>query len=146
MKIIHILLAFFIVQLTTSFSPLQVGKISIEITGFKNNDGEVDIKLFNNEAGFPSDDLKAFRHHRVKIINNKCLTVFENIEYGMYAFIVFQDENNDKIFNKLWYGKPIESTVVSNYAKGFMKAPSYDDSKFLLNVPVKNIELKIHNF
>ena len=146
MKIIHLLLAVFIFQLTTSFSPLQVGKISIEITGFKNNDGEADIKLYNNEAGFPSDDLKAFRHHRVKIINNKCSTVFENIEYGMYAFIIFQDENNDKIFNKLWYGKPIESTVVSNNAKGFMKAPSYDDAKFLLNVPVKNIELKIHNF
>ena len=146
MKIIHLLLAVFIFQLTTSFSPLQVGKISVEITGFKNNDGEADIKLYNNEAGFPSDDLKAFRHHRVKIINNKCSTVFENIEYGMYAFIIFQDENNDKIFNKLWYGKPIESTVVSNNAKGFMKAPSYDDAKFLLNVPVKNIELKIHNF
>jgi len=146
MKINRILLAFFILQLTTSFSSLQVGKISIEVTGFKNNDGEADIKLYNNEAGFPSDDLKAFRHHRVKIINNKCSTVFENIEYGMYAFIIFQDENNDKIFNKLWYGKPIESTVVSNYAKGFMKAPSYDDAKFLLNMPVKSIELKIHNF
>ena len=146
MKIIKIIFAIFLIQLTTSLLPPQVGKISIEITGFKNNNGEADIKLYNNEAGFPSDDLKAFRHHRVKIINNKCSTIFENIEYGTYAFIVFHDENNDKVFNKAWFGKPVESTVVSNYAKGFMKAPSFDDAKFLLNVSVKNMELKIHNF
>ena len=146
MKIVKIIFALFLFQVSTFFVVPQTGKLIVEISGFKNNDGEADIKLYNNAVGFPTDDLKAFRHHRVKIVNNKCITTFENIEYGTYAFVVFQDENNDKIFNKAWYGKPIESVVVSNYAKGFMKAPSFDDAKFIFNVPSKTIELKIHNF
>ncbi|MFI5222319.1 MAG: DUF2141 domain-containing protein [Bacteroidia bacterium] len=146
MKIIKIAFTFFLLQIALSFAPPQTGKLVIEIYGFKNNEGEADLKLYESANGFPEDESKAVKHIRAKISDNKCIFTFENLNYGSYGFIVYHDENDDKKFNKVWYGKPVEATVVSNYAKGFMKAPSFDDAKFIFDSPVKFISLKIHNF
>ena len=66
----------------------QNKKLTIEVTGFENNKGQVVVGLCNSEKTF----LKVFVYGKTqKIENKKAIIVFDNIPVGEYAVFIFND-------------------------------------------------------
>ncbi|HWZ23250.1 MAG TPA: DUF2141 domain-containing protein [Cytophagaceae bacterium] len=149
MKIVAFSLILLVSVVTLSFqlSKHEKGNLKITVTELKNSDGEIDFNLFNSSDGFPGDGTKTLKHLRGKINKDNCSVTFENLPFGKYAISIYHDENNDKKFNKSWYGKPIEGVAVSNNAKGSITGPpSFEEAKFDFNAQKNNLIIKMNYF
>lgn len=122
----------------SSFVSAQVN-IKVEVTGLKNNKGQVMIGLYNSEKDFLK---KTFKGNVVLIKDKKATVTFANLPKGEYAVSIFHDENNNGKMDSNFMGIPKEEYASSNGAKGFMGPPKYKDAKFIVKED-KTILLKI---
>ena len=104
-------------------------KISVSISGLKNNNGYVMVGLYNKKDAFLN---KTFKGHSVAITDKKATLVFNDIPNGEYAVSFFHDANSNGKMDTNFVGIPKESYGASNNAKGFFGPPKYDDAKFLV--------------
>ena len=104
-------------------------KISVSISGLKNNNGYVMIGLYNKKDAFLN---KTFKGNSVAINDKKATLVFNDIPNGEYAVSFFHDANSNGKMDTNFVGIPKESYGASNNAKGFFGPPKYDDAKFLV--------------
>ena len=111
-----------------SFAVAQ-NKISVSISGLKNNNGYVMIGLYNKKDAFLN---KTFKGNSVVITDKKATLVFNDIPNGEYAVSFFHDANSNGKMDTNFVGIPKESYGASNNAKGFFGPPKYDDAKFLV--------------
>lgn len=121
----------------------ETGTIVVEIVGLRSNRGDVEITLFNQKAGFPTDSLKALRQIRLKIEKNRCLESMSNLPYGTYAIAGYHDENSDGRLNFNLFHIPREGVCASNDARGHFGPPSFDDAKFLLKSSSMSIKMNM---
>jgi uncharacterized protein (DUF2141 family) len=59
--------------------------------------------------------------------------VFNNLEAGRYAIILFHDENGNGRLDKNFWGVPTEPYGFSNDAGGFLGPPKFDDAAIMLD-------------
>jgi uncharacterized protein (DUF2141 family) len=111
--------------------------ITVKINGIKTSKGLIFITLYSSSVGFPSDNKKAIRSLSVDAVSPATEAVFKDLPPGTYAMAVMHDENNNGKMDKNFLGIPTEGYCVSNNAKGFMSAPSFDHAKFELHQEVK---------
>ena len=117
------------------------GRIVVKIDGFKSDDGQVRVYLFDDPEAFPSKKDKAIRVVKEPIHDRQAEVSFDEIPYGTYAVSVHHDVNgNDKIDHN-WMHIPKESYGASNGARGKMGPPKFKKAKFdhaaaLTTVPV----------
>lgn len=117
----------------------QNKKLTIEVTGFENNKGQVVVGLCNSEKTF----LKVFVYGKTqKIENKKAIIVFDNIPIGEYAVCVFHDENLNNKLDTNFFKIPTEDFGFSNNARGYFGPPKYIEAKFMLHSN-KNISIKV---
>lgn len=130
-KIILILVLFFasFAILNAQESVAPTFNLTIEISGFNTNKGQVLIGLYNTKEGFLKQH---FKEGMAKIANQKATFLFTNLPKGEYAVSVLHDENNNNKMDTNFLGIPKEDYGCSNNAKGFMGPPSYKDAKFNL--------------
>ena len=121
----------------------ETGTIVVEIVGLKSNRGNVEITLFNQKSGFPSDSSKAMKRVMLTIENNRCLESISNLPYGTYALAGFHDENGDGRLNFNLFHVPKEGVCASNDARGHLGPPSFDDAKFILNATSLHIKMNM---
>jgi len=107
----------------------EVGTLTINITGFQNNNGLCMVALYNSEDGFAGKG-KAFRDAKVQIRDKKATCEFNDIPRGTYAVRLYHDENANGKLDKNFVGLPKESYGVSNNAKRKMGPPKYENAKF----------------
>ncbi|UTN04147.1 DUF2141 domain-containing protein [Flavobacterium bizetiae] len=112
-------------------------KLTVSVSGIKNNAGTVKVGLYNSEGTFLKTTYKSVGS---EIKNNKVVVVFDNLPAGDYAISTYHDENNNGKLDKNMMGIPSEDYAASNNAKGFMGPPSYKDAKFDL---VKDSKIEI---
>ena len=115
--------------------PPNVAEISVQIVGFRNDNGVVRVALFNGAAGFPSDPSKAWRTRVLPIANQRATTTFPGVAPGVYALSVIHDENNNGKLDVNLLGIPTEGVGASNNAKGSFGPPSFDAAKFVVSPP-----------
>ncbi|MBX9667853.1 MAG: DUF2141 domain-containing protein [Candidatus Obscuribacterales bacterium] len=117
--------------------------LNVHITGFKNDEGVVQVQLFNSEKAFVSKDpTGAYRKDKVKINGDELFVTFKDLPNGEYALRYFHDEKNT--------GKPpgpglggFPEMGFSNNAKlAFGMAKVYKEAKFELKED-QSIELKV---
>lgn len=106
--------------------------LTIEITNFENDKGEVLLALYKSENGFPNDEDKAFKLARVKITDKKAILVIENLPSGDYAFALFHDENENGKMDTNFMGVPKEGYAFSTNFKPRFSAPDFDEVDFKL--------------
>jgi uncharacterized protein (DUF2141 family) len=85
MKKINLLLLLFIMPLST-FAQFT---LTVEITGLRNNNGNLLYELFDNNH-------KSLKVGTEFISNNKCVIVIENVKPAKYGFNYIHDENKNK--------------------------------------------------
>ena len=105
---------------------LKLFLVQLTVTGFKDNNGQAILNIFNSSDGFPSDFSKAYRSLKGKIIENKIKFSVE-LPAGLYAFGCVHDENSNNRMEKNILGIPKEGAGLSNYSRGGY--PSYDKAK-----------------
>ncbi|MEZ5084205.1 MAG: DUF2141 domain-containing protein [Bacteroidales bacterium] len=106
------------------------GKLIVEITEFRNENGQVAISIHNGEEGYPGGEEKMVQAKYVKILNGRATAEFNNLPVGEYAISAYHDENKNEKLDTNWIGIPKEGTGASNNAKAKMGPPKYEDAKF----------------
>ncbi len=116
-----------LVILVSGFVNAQTATLTVNTSGFKNNDGKVKVGLYNNEGKFLKESYLAVTS---EIKGLKATVLFKNIPVGEYAVSIFHDEDNDGKLKTGVFGIPKEDIACSNNAKGKMGPPKYEDAKF----------------
>ncbi len=121
-------------------SDVKTANLHVLVSGFRNQQGIVQITLFNTKQGFPDQVKDAFIARSIPLNANQVEVVFEKIPLGIYAVGAFHDENANKKLDTNFIGLPKEGTGTSNNAKGKMGPPPFDAACFVVdagNVVVK---------
>lgn len=118
-----------LVILVSGFVTAQTVTLTVNTSGFKNNNGQAKIGLYNEEGKFLRE---VFKSVTSEIKNLKSTTQFKDIPVGTYAVSVYHDENNSGILERGMYGIPKEDNACSNNAKGNMGPPLFADAKFTI--------------
>ena len=105
-------------------------KLTVSVSGLKNNAGTVKVGLYNSDGTFLKTTYKSLSS---PIKNKQTVVTFSDLPAGEYAISTFHDENNNGKLDKNMMGIPSEDYAASNNAKGFMGPPAYKDAKFVIN-------------
>jgi uncharacterized protein (DUF2141 family) len=118
-----------LVILVSGFVNAQTATLTVNTSGFRNNDGKVKIGLYNEEGKFLKETYLGIFSD---IKNQKATVQFKNLPVGEYAVSIYHDEDNDGKLKTGVFGIPKEDTACSNNAKGKMGPPKYADAKFTI--------------
>ncbi|MGB4654856.1 MAG: DUF2141 domain-containing protein [Bacteroidales bacterium] len=133
-KITAMLITFTFLLFCPSFLISQnLGKVEINFTNLKNNDGVLFIALYESSPNrFNSSNL-TFKKGCAEINkDNTAKFVFENITPGKYAVAVLHDANNDGKMNSNVIGLPKEGFGFSTNPKVLTRSPRMDECEFLV--------------
>ncbi|OYD87202.1 hypothetical protein CDG77_30680 [Nostoc sp. 'Peltigera membranacea cyanobiont' 213] len=122
------------------------GKLTVEIDGLKNKQGQVCASIFASSEGFPSDRNRGLQKQCIKINNTPLPITFENLKAGSYAVAVFHDQNNDRILNTNIFGIPKEGFGFSRNPEIRTGAPKFSEAAFLVAGPETNIQIRLRYF
>ena len=113
---------------------LLSGKISaqVEVTlivkGFRNNNGDLLMGVFNDPGQFPYDPFLEFAWPKDTLNGDQMVLTFTLPEKGFYACSVLDDENSSGGMDKNFIGVPKEYFGFTNDARpGLFSPPSYKD-------------------
>jgi uncharacterized protein (DUF2141 family) len=110
-------------------------KLTIRISGMKNQNGKMNIAIYNKSEGF-NDPSKVFKEFFLAVNEDPMLVNIDSLPAGEYAFGIFHDENDNQVLDQNFLGIPKEGFAFSNNAMGNFGPPSYNQAKFI--IPVKS--------
>ena len=128
-----LLIAFFLTSLPRvlpQVKPNQASIIHVEISGLRNDMGQVLCALYSSPDAFPKDSKKAVAHVTSAISYQHAVCEFSGIASGTYAVSVFHDENSNSKLDTKFMGVPREGVGASNNAKGHLGPPKFHDAAF----------------
>lgn len=106
--------------------------LTVTIKNVKNKAGTMFIGIFNKKENFPKDG-KQMKMQKVKVTGDVVQYTFANLPKGDYALAVYQDENSDNKCNTNFIGYPTEGFGFSNNFKPKMTAPTFDQTKVIMD-------------
>lgn len=115
-------------QAATTKSSAQ---LSINITGYDAQEGQIMVALYANEANF-NEEAKPFRDAKIRVNGPETLIIFDDLSAGEYAFKIFHDANGNGELDTDMLGIPSEAYIFSNDASDPFSAPEWQESKFVL--------------
>ncbi|MBG1266860.1 DUF2141 domain-containing protein [Nostoc sp. WHI] len=122
------------------------GKLTVEIDGLKNKEGQVCANIFTSSKGFPSDGDRVLQRQCIKITDTPLLMTFENLKAGSYAVAIIHDQNNDRTLNSNAFGIPSEGFGFSSNPEVRTSAPKFGEAAFLVAGPNTNIQVQLKYF
>lgn len=87
--------------------------LTVVVNNIHNKTGEICLRLYNSEKGFPLSNSSEVRSGCTKITGNSVKQVFSGLKPGTYAVAVVDDQNGDKKLNKDFFGIPQEGFGIS---------------------------------
>lgn len=108
--------------------------ITINVNNIKDSTGFINIAMFNNSDGFPSNYENTIFSTSEKIYdkNNYNFTI-KDITPGKYSIALYIDNNKNKILDTGIFGIPLEQYGFSKNPKIQFKAPTFEETSFILN-------------
>jgi uncharacterized protein (DUF2141 family) len=145
-KISSILLATLVsISFIKTVSASSTATLTIVIDGIRHQKGQICLRVFSNEKGFPMNDTSEVQSDCIKITGNSIKKKFFGVKSGTYAVAVVDDQNGDQKLNKDFLGIPQEGFGISkNPTVSILTGtPKFSDASF----PVKknttiNIKMK----
>jgi uncharacterized protein (DUF2141 family) len=110
--------------------PAARGTLVVELTGFRNDQGQLLLRLFDSERGYPKDAARAVRQLKQRIEGGRVLLSLADLPFGAYAIGCVHDENGDGTLNTNLLGIPKEGVCASNDASGHRGPPAWKDARF----------------
>ena len=104
--------------------------IRVEVSGMRNDKGQIVCALFSSAPDFPKNGDKAVAHAKALISQGHSACEFPGVPSGRYAVSVFHDENSNGKMDTNFMGIPREGVGASNNARGHFGPPKFDDAVF----------------
>jgi uncharacterized protein (DUF2141 family) len=116
--------------------------LTIIVTNLTSADATVVVGLYGTKNKFPKPkgELKVYRF---KPSSKELKTTITDLKYGTYALAIYQDVNSNKKIDKNMIGIPTEAYAFSNNYKPTVKAPNFNDCKFLYNAKTNSVTMKM---
>ena len=111
--------------------------LKIIVKNLEGRKGNLSIGLFDNADGFPKRGFGKLGAD-IPIQDSIVEYNFTQLEEGIYAVAIFNDENLNGKLDKSFFGWPTEDYLFSNYATGSFGPPEFKDASFLLD---KDLEI-----
>ena len=113
-KIVNLFIA---TLLTISFNEIAQAEsttsLTVVVNGIRNQTGEICMRVYNSEKGFPDNAKSEVKSGCTKITGNSIKQVFSGLKPGNYAVAVVDDQNGDRKLNKDFFGIPEEGFGIS---------------------------------
>ena len=138
-------LAAVLIATSGTFGQAQVpgeNVVHVEISGLRNDKGQILCALFSSADAFPKKVDKAVARLTAKIAERKATCEFTGVAPGTYAVSVVHDENANGKLDTNFIGMPREGVGASNDAKGHMGPPKFSAAAF--QYAGGRLDLKIH--
>lgn len=142
-------ISFFLILIFLSFFTVNdiysQGKVEVIVENFKYDDGNLLITIYRDAKGFPDNpkDRDVAIIDKVEMVDGKIHWTSPELPYGVYAISLLDDKNKNFEMDYSW-GFPQEGFGFSNNAKPRLwKPPTFDDAKFVLNKPVKTLNVRL---
>jgi uncharacterized protein (DUF2141 family) len=100
--------------------------LAITISGLKNNEGMMQIGLYNERESFPHVD-EQYRVFYFDLKEFSGIYVIKDLPKGEYAVAIFHDRNSDRICNTNFLGIPKEGFGFSKNIKPRFSVPTFSD-------------------
>jgi len=114
LKIVNLLIA---ALLTISFAEAAQAEsttsLTVVVNGIRNKTGEICMRVYNSEKGFPNNAKSEVKSGCTQITGNSVKQVFSGLKPGTYAVAVVDDQNGDHKLNKDFFGIPKEGFGIS---------------------------------
>jgi uncharacterized protein (DUF2141 family) len=117
-----VLLGFFLIS-NLIYSQI---KLDINITGIRNNKGNIMLQLFNEKEEVIAREMS-------RINNYECTVSIKNLKHGKYAIRYYHDENLNCKMETNIFGKPAEGYGFSNNVIGISGPPPFEEWLFNIN-------------
>ncbi len=127
----------------TALAQSGMGNVTVDMSGFRNDNGRASIVLYNGPEAFPKKAEKSVQIVRSSIKDKKAKAVFKNIPFGTYAFVVLHDENGNGKMDYNALGMPQEGYAFSNNARAMLGPPDYKDAAFKIDKPELAQSIKV---
>jgi uncharacterized protein (DUF2141 family) len=105
-------------------------KLVVEVSGFHSDSGQLLLRLYGSEAGFPTDGSRALRQVTQPIREGRAVVELAGLPFGSYAIGCVHDENGNGKLDANLLGIPKEGVCASNDARGHRGPPSWNDARF----------------
>lgn len=108
------------------------GRIVVEVSGFRNDEGDALVALFRSEQGFPKEPTQAERRLAHRIEHGRSQVTFEDVTPGAFAVSVLHDEDGDRKVRTSPLGIPREGIGFSRDARAVFGPPKFRKAKLEL--------------
>jgi uncharacterized protein (DUF2141 family) len=103
----------------------QTNSISVQVSGLRNNNGDVRCGLYNSAATFPKSG-QEFKGVVAPISGQHATCTFTDVAPGVYAVALFHAEKGETKMRTGFFGQPEEGYGFSRDASGSMGPPSFN--------------------
>jgi uncharacterized protein (DUF2141 family) len=105
------------------------GRLSVNVTGLRSDDGVVRCGLYASAEGFRQPG-RELRGAVGRIRGHQATCVFNNVPEGVYAVAVFHAERNETQMDYGMFGKPKQGYGFSRNPSSTFGAPSFSAAAF----------------
>ena len=114
-------------------------KVSIEVLGVPNSNGNINVALYDTSEGFLKSD-KVFIAESVLATEGKTALYLDNVPDGEYAIALYHDVNGNHELDTNWLGIPKEAVGFSNAKMKTFGPPKFNECAFKLE---ENIRIQV---
>jgi uncharacterized protein (DUF2141 family) len=108
------------------------GEVAVEVTGMRNDDGQLLVALFRSDDGFPDDRDQAHDSVALQSRDGRARHVFEGVPPGPFAVAVLHDENENFEMDTNLFGIPQEGYGASRNPRRRFGPPRFSDAVLTL--------------
>lgn len=119
---------------------LSQNKLSIEVLGVPNSNGNINVALYDNSEGFLKSD-KVFLSESVLATEGKTAVLLDNVPDGEYAVALYHDVNGNHELDTNWLGIPKEEVGFSNAKMKTFGPPNFTECSFKLE---DNLHIRVN--
>lgn len=128
----------------TGAAPAELtGRLTVRISGLRDQQGHVCLKLFDGSRGFPGQNQDVVQGQCVAIAENPMNITLDGLTYGNYAVALYHDRNEDKVLNRGSLGIPLEGYGFSNNPPVKPAPAEFGEAMFLLAGPQTAIDIVV---
>jgi uncharacterized protein (DUF2141 family) len=123
----------------------SVGTLRVQVTGLRNEKGQVRVYLWDRDDHYPNRREKAKVRGAARVTkgSGKAVVTFEALPHGTWAAFIYHDEDGNGELRSNFIGMPKEGVGASKNARGRMGPPDFDDAAFLHNGDPTTIAVKL---
>ena len=118
--------------------------LTVAIKGIKNQKGQVCLRIYDSELGFPLGNSSGLKSQCTKITGNSFKQKFTGLKKGNYAIAVIDDQNENNKLDRDFFGIPEEGFGISNNPTVSIKTgtPKFEKASFSL-IQNQTIEIEM---